>query len=123
MLARLEKNGVLRIERMNDTEYQTYLSLIQGSLSSRLDSGESASIAVAISRGYGIILDENKARRIFAALPNRTEYACTLQLFFSVAFNMAWPVEQLSYVVAEARRYARLGVPKDSQHLLASLAL
>lgn len=108
---------------MNDGEYETYLNLIQGSLSTRLDAGESASIAVAVSRGYGIILDESKARRIFAALPNRTQYASTLKLFFSVAFKMSWNIEQLSAVVAAARMHARLGVPKDDRHLLTYISL
>jgi hypothetical protein len=36
---------MLSVERMPDGDYLTYLSLVQGSITSRLDTGESAAIA------------------------------------------------------------------------------
>lgn len=122
-IERLAQAGHLRIVRMDDAEYEIYLSLVQGPLGSRLDAGESASIAIAVSRRLGVILDESKARRIFAARPDRTEHASTLKLLFSVAYNSSWTVDHLTTVIASAKAHARLGVPKDDLHLLSLLSL
>lgn len=123
VVADLQNAGLLRVERMTDAEYLAYLDLIQGALSSRLGSGESASIATAVSRGYAIVLDDGKARRVFGARLDKTPCISTLKLLFSVAFLMGWGHSRLADAVASARAHARLGVPKEDRDLLSYLSL
>lgn len=113
VIGNLADSGLLRIERMNSKEYEIYLDLIQGALPNRLGTGESASIAVSLSRRYGIILDDAKARRIYAALPGASVQNSSLKLFFSAAANMAWHKDRVLEIVVSARQYSRLSVPKE----------
>ncbi len=118
----LRDEGRLNVVRMNDGEYDVFLSLIQGSLSTRLDTGESAAIAVATSRRYGVVLDEAKARRVHAEMPDQIGHISTLKLLISAGYNNSWTPSHLWDVVQSSMQYARLGVPKEDRHLLASLS-
>jgi len=111
---------MLSIERMTGGEYETYLSLVQGSITSRLDSGESAAIALT-SRGHPVVLDENKARTVVArAFPNIT-FCSTLKMLLTAGKRASWPVDRVQQLVTSARRNARMGVPRGEAEALSEL--
>lgn len=116
----LQQLGALKVERMTSVEYDVYLSLVQGSIVSRLDDGESAAIALA-SRGYAVILDENKARGVVSRDYPNIPFCSTLRLLLTAGKRGPWPVERVQQLVLSARRHARMGVPRGERHVLSCL--
>lgn len=113
----LRRLGVLKVERMTSVEYDVYLALIQGSMAARLDNGESAAIALA-SRGYAVILDENKARSLVARDHPNIHFCSTLALLLSAGKRGSWSVDRVQQLVLAARRNARMGVPRGERDTL-----
>jgi predicted nucleic acid-binding protein len=111
---------LLKVERMDAAEYETYLSLVQGSLTAKLDDGESAAIAIA-TRGYPVLLDENKARRHVAARFPSISYCSTLRLLLTIGHRSQLKIQDIQALVLSARSHARMGVPKDDLPLLETL--
>ena len=120
VLDELRQLGMLSVERMTAGEYETYLSLVQGSISSRLDSGESAAIALT-SRGHPIVLDENKARSVVTRAYQDIPFCSTLKLLITAGKRGSWPVEQVQQLVLSARRHARMGIPRGESEALGEL--
>jgi predicted nucleic acid-binding protein len=120
VLDALRRAGMLQVARMTDLEYETYLTLIQGSLAQRLDDGESAAIALT-ARGMPVVLDENKARGLVRRKLPAVRYGSTLIVMFAAATRAGWPIERVQQLVIKARRHARMGVPRDERELLARL--
>lgn len=120
LLEQLQQIGVIKIERMTRAEYQTYLSLVQGPIESRLDDGESAAIALTF-RGYPVILDERKARSVVLKQFPHVRVCSTLRLLATAAKRGGWLLEELQQLVLSARRHARMGVPRDERHMLERL--
>ena len=116
----LQKSGALIVERMSGSEYQVYISLIQGKLAGRLDDGESAAIALS-SRGYPVVIDENKARRVLAQRFPETPFCSTLRLLLTAGQRDCWSVEAVQHLVLAARRHARMGVPREERAQLQNL--
>ena len=105
---------------MTSSEYAIYLSLVQGSITMRLDEGESAAIALT-ARGYPVVLDENKARGVVTRSFPGTPFCSTLRLLLTAAVRGAWPLERVQQLVLSSRRHARMGVPRDDRDLLGKL--
>lgn len=120
VLDKLRHLAMLKVERMTDGEYETYLTLIQGSISSRLDSGESAAIALT-RRGHPIVLDENKARSVVTRAYPNIIFCSTLKLLITAGKRGSWPVERVQQLVMSARRHARMGVPRGESDVLSEL--
>ncbi len=116
----LRRVGILQVERMTSVEYETYLSLVQGSLESRLDEGESAAIALT-TRGYPVVLDENKARSVVLRQFPSVRFCSTLRLLITAGKRGGWLLEDVQQLVLSARRHARMGVPRDERDMLAQL--
>lgn len=110
----LRQCGRLQVDRMSDDEYDIYLALAQGSLTSRLDIGESAAIALA-SRGYPVVVDENKARSVLTRRFPEVRFCSTLRLLLSAGKRGLWTVEYVQGLVFAACRHARMGVPRDER--------
>ena len=116
----LLSTGTMQVERMTDSEYDTYLILVQGSLAQRLDDGESAAIALT-ARDFPVVLDENKARKVVGRSFPSVLYFSTLRLFLTAAKRGSWPLTRVQQLVIASRQHARMGVPRDEQDLLARL--
>jgi predicted nucleic acid-binding protein len=116
----LRRLGALKVERMTAPEYEIYLSLVQGSVTSRLGNGESAAIALA-SRGYMVILDDNKARSVVSREYPSTRFCSTLRLLLTAGKRGSWPIAQVQRLVLSARRHARMGVPRMERDDLSKL--
>lgn len=111
--------GLIQRTRMDGKEYEFYLALVQAPLGERLGSGESASLAVAQSRGLTVILDENKGRSFVANRFPEIDTVSSLSLLVSAAARSGWSQSDLREVVSAARTHARMGVPRDEKALLA----
>lgn len=114
-------SNLLREVQLSDDEYETYLSLIQGEMGSRLDDGESAAIALSFRRGHSVILDENKARRVVGARYSQVSFCSTTKLFLTAATRSAWTIADVQSLMLLARRSARMGVPRDERELVKQL--
>jgi predicted nucleic acid-binding protein len=112
MFGELMGQGVLTVERMTEAEYETYLDLVSRSLAARLDSGESAAIALT-HRGHAVILDENKARGIVARDFKHVHQTSTLRLLLTAGHRGGWALGRVQELVLAARRNARMGVPRE----------
>jgi predicted nucleic acid-binding protein len=116
----LLQTGALKVERMSGPEYEIYISLVQGNLAGRLDDGESAAIALA-SRGFPVVIDENKARRVLAQRFPGTPFCSTFRLLLTAGQRASWPLEAVQHLVLSARRHARMGVPREERAQLQNL--
>lgn len=120
VLAELMAKKLLEEVRMNEAEYEVYLSYLTPPLGTRLDVGESAALALA-GRSACVILDERKARRAAASAVPSIPFASTLQLVLTSAHRSGWDVAHARRLVEEAIRSARMAPPKEEAELLASL--
>ena len=116
----LQESGALKVERMSELEYRIYISLIQGNMTARLDSGESAAIALS-SRGHPVVIDENKARRVLAQRFPGTKFCSTLRLLLTAGKRDSWTLEAVQHLVLSARKHARMGVPREERAQLQNL--
>lgn len=112
----LLRAGVLSVIELSAEEAATFIELVGADPADALDDGESAVIACAHHRGHGAALDDAKALRItWSRFPAVTT-------FFSVdLFEMAQERGLVSAELArpafeDARRYARMRVPKTPPH-------
>lgn len=119
-LRALVSAGTLEEVRMNEAEYETYLTFVAGPLGTRLDDGESAALAVS-GRGSSLVLDERKARRRAGNSANGATVVSTLQLMLTSGYRKGWSVERVRNLVSSARQHARMGVPKEDSDLLDNL--
>ena len=119
----LLSSGTLEEVRMTAEEYETYLTFVSGPLGTRLDDGESAALAIS-SRASSIVLDERKARRRAAEdakVSKNLTVASTLRLMLTSGQRQAWTTQKVRDLVTEARKSARMGVPKEDTALLHEL--
>ncbi len=116
----LRKGGLLKVERMRSDEYETYLTLIQGSIVTRLDDGESAAIALT-GRGYPVILDERKARGVVSKGFPGVQCCSTLRMLLTAGKRGGRTLEWVQQLVLSARLHARLGVPPEEREVIRKL--
>lgn len=117
-LEALMKSGHLARVTMSGMEYVHFLSMVQAPLGRRLDVGESATLAIAHSRGHGVVMDENKGRRYVADHFPAIPVVSSLMLFISATARLGRDRTFLRGVVDSARRTARMAVPKSERDLL-----
>lgn len=119
-LRALVSAGTLEEVRMDEAEYETYLTFVSGPLGTRLDDGESAALAVS-GRGSILVLDERKARRRAGNTANGATMVSTLQLMLTSGYRQGWSIKRVRDLVSSARQHARMGVPKEDSALLERL--
>ncbi len=113
--------GCIELVRMDESEYQYYLSLVQAPLGKRLDAGESATLAVAQKRGMAVVVDERKGRSYVAQQLPQVEVVSSLKLFISVAFRLGRDVLFVRQLLTSARENARMSVPKEEAVFFAEI--
>ena len=111
----LSMQGLISIERMSDASYDLYLNLVSGDSTTALDDGESATIAIGIERAASPILDDGKARKLFAKQFVGHSYYSSLHLLLSAARNAKWPKERVVNCASLARRHARIAVVRGEE--------
>jgi predicted nucleic acid-binding protein len=114
-------DGSLKVCRMSERAYETYLSLLSGPSTDTLDDGESAAIAIAVEGLGSVVLDDKKARRILAARFPRVASGTSLSLIIEAARRAAWSEEKLRDAVTVARDVSRMAVVLHERALFAEL--
>lgn len=114
-------DGSLKLCRMSERAYETYLSLLSGPSTDTLDDGESAAIAMAVEGLGSVVLDDKKARRILAARFPRVASGTSLSLIIEAARRAAWSEEKLRDAVTVARDVSRMAVVLHERALFAEL--
>lgn len=79
----------------------------------RVDDGEAATIAIALSRGYGIVTDDKKIRRLIAQETSGVLCRSTLELFKSWHDQPTTERAELSIALRAVRDRARYVPPRS----------
>jgi predicted nucleic acid-binding protein len=114
-------DGCLKLCRMSERAYETYLSLLSGPPTDTLDDGESAAIAMAVEGLGSVVLDDKKARRILAARFPGFASGTSLSLIIEAARRAAWSEQELRDAVTMARNVSRMAVVLHERALFAEL--
>ena len=116
-LQSLEAMGFIKQTKMDAGEYAHFLTLIQAPLGKRLDAGESATFAIAQSRRFAVVIDENKARNYVASHAPQVRVVSSLKLFISATVRLGRDISFLQATLSAARHHARMAIPRDEQSL------
>lgn len=114
-------NGCLKLCRMSDHAYETYISLVSGLSTDTLDDGESAAIAIAVDGFGSVVLDDKKARRILSARFEQVTAGSSLSLLLAAATRANWTLAELRAAVSAARTVSRMAVVPDERPLFSEL--
>lgn len=114
----LIQSGCVEVTSMDAQEYELFISMVQAPLSKRLGAGESAALAVASRRALPLVLDDNKARAVRAAMLSNVEAVSSLKLLISASARDNWEQLFLRDVLNNALTVSRMGVPNDEKALL-----
>ena len=114
----LIQSASIELCSMDAQEYELFLTMAQAPLQRRLGAGESAALAVASRRGLPIVLDDNKARAVRAAILPDVEAISSLKLLVSASARLRWKKLFLRDVLNNALTVSRMGVPKGEKALL-----
>lgn len=117
----LFEDGSLKLCRMSERAYETYLSLLSGSSTETLDDGESAAIAMAVEGSGSVVLDDKKARRILAARFPGAASGTSLSLIIEAARRAPWSDEKLRDAVTAARDVSRMAVVLQERAIFTEL--
>ncbi len=120
VLAELKAKDLLEEVRMTEAEYEVYLSYLTPPLGTRLDTGESAALAVA-GRNACVILDERKARRAAALAVPSILVSSSLRLILTSAHRSGWDTHRAKNLVELAIQNSRMATPKEDLDLLTRL--
>lgn len=114
----LIRSSSIELATMDAQEYELFITMAQAPLPRRLGAGESAALAVASHRGLPMVLDDNKARAVRAAILPEVEAISSLKLLVSASVRLRWKKSFLREVLNNALTISRMGVPKDERSLL-----
>ena len=112
------ESGLLVQVQMSDDEYDTYLTMIQASLGTRLDDGESAALSVAHHRRICAVIDEKKARNFATRNFPELKVVSSLKLLISAAARLDKGINWAKTTVTAAHVNARLAAPREERPLL-----
>jgi len=114
VLEGLIDRNYLKVVRLGDVGYESYIELVAASASDALGRGEAAALAYAQEVGAVIVLDDRKARRIGCErFPACKQYS-SLTLFRHAAETSGMTLNQIIPLVSLAFEKARMHVlPED----------
>lgn len=116
----LARQGTLSIERLDAVAYDTFLQLVAATPPGDLGDGDAAAVALAISCGGDLVVDEPKTARIAEALLGRAPLH-TLDLVAAPAVLDALGQTGLAEALAAAARMAHIRVPPRFRGWVADL--
>ena len=93
-------------------ELDLFLDIVGGRAIEALGDGEAAAIAVAVSRGLDLVIDDRKARRILRERFGAVPAYWTVDLLRASPVVAALGRQHAEECCAKARRYGRMHVPR-----------
>lgn len=114
-------DGCLKLCRMSEQAYETYISLVSGPPTEALDDGESAAIAIAVDGFGSVVLDDKKARRVLSNRFADSARGSSLSMLLAAAMRANWSMQELRTVIAAARTVSRMAVVSEERALFVEL--
>ena len=99
------------IVSLEGKELNLFLEMVSRPAVDALGDGEAAAIAVAVSRGLDLVVDDKKARRILRQQFNQVRTYWTVDLLRAPQVLVALGHRQAEGCFAKARRFGRMHVP------------
>jgi predicted nucleic acid-binding protein len=115
MLAELRKDGLVEIDGLGNPGNVLFERLVVGPASATLDDGEAATIAYAVEHSLGVVVDDNKARRICREQYRELPIRCSVEIFQHPSVQNTLGRDRLSSAVLKALQTARMRV--FSEHM------
>jgi len=121
ILAGFLSDGLVEEGRLEDVGEEIFAELVIGGAAETLDDGEAASIALALTRGSAVIIDENKANSLCARRFPKLSRLSSGDLFLhdAVARKLGKAIHQ--EVIFNALRFARMRVQDHHLKAIATL--
>jgi predicted nucleic acid-binding protein len=101
------------IVSLQSTELELFLGIVAAPAGDALGDGEAAAIAVAVSRGLDLVIDDRKARRILRERFRRVRTYWTVDLLKARAVVTALGGRRADECFARAREFGRMHVPRS----------
>lgn len=104
--------STLSILSLQNTELDLFLEIVGAPASDALGDGEAAAIAVAVSRGLDLAIDDRKARRILRERFNQVRTLWTVDLLQAHPVVSALGRRRSENCFEKARRFGRMHLPR-----------
>lgn len=111
----LAETGLVEVRSLDDTQALLYLELASAPDPDRLDDGEAATVALAVSCSTIPVLDETKARRVYRSRFPGHPLESTAGLFRRLNEGERLPPDDLRSALYQALRQARMQVVPDER--------
>jgi predicted nucleic acid-binding protein len=110
LLAQWLQAQLLETDRLAEPDEALFESLVLGAAATTLDDGEAATMAYAVGRSLPIVLDDQKARRIWQERFAHLSIRSSVDLFRNADVQRALGPERLAASVFNALKNARMRV-------------
>jgi len=107
-----EMSSRVSILSLEGAELNLFLAIVGAPAADALGDGEAAAIALAVSRGLDLVIDDRKARRILRESFSRVRTYWTADLLRARPVVIALGRHQADDCFAKARRFGRMHVPR-----------
>lgn len=109
-LDELVAKSLVDIVSLGDVGDAIFERLVAGSALSTVDDGEAATIAYAVEKTQGVVIDDGKARRICKEMFPGVRQQCSVEIFQKQNIMTALGHETLAVALTSALRSARMQV-------------
>lgn len=110
LFADLCKAGLVVVDRLGDIGKEMFEQLVIGPANETLDDGEAATIAYAVEHSFGVVVDDNKARRICRERYSHVKIQCSVELFKHPSIRQALGQQRFASAILNALRIGRMHV-------------
>jgi predicted nucleic acid-binding protein len=108
----LQMSSRVTVVSLEGTEPDLFLEIVGARAGDALGDGEAAAIAVAVSRGLDLVIDDRKARRILRERFGQVRTYWTVDLLKARAVVSALGPCRADQCFAKARNFGRMHVPR-----------
>jgi predicted nucleic acid-binding protein len=103
----------VQILSLQGAELDLFLEIVGAPAADALGDGEAAAIAIAVSRGLGLVIDDRKARRIVRERFSQVRIHWTVDLMRARRIITALGRYRADNCFAKAERFGRMHVPRS----------
>ena len=107
----LRQKPLISNTSLEGTELDLFLEIVGAPDRDALGDGEAAAIAVAVSRGLTLVVDDRKARRILRERFSQVQTCWTVDLLQAPSVLKALGAQRAGECFEKARRFGRMHVP------------
>ena len=104
---------MVQILSLQGAELDLFLGIVGAPAADALGDGEAAAIAMAVSRGWDLVIDDRKARRILRQRFSQVRLYWTVDLLRARRVITALGRDRADNCFAKAERFGRMHVPRN----------